>query len=285
MLNRTVIDQYLRRLGLPEPGAPSVAALFALHRAHVEQVPYETLDIHLGRPTTIDPADSTARVLRGRGGYCFHLNGAFGTLLAALGFQVEWHIGGVQDRDPGAGAGASGDHLVLTVDCEGERWLVDVGLGDGLYEPLPLREGDYRQGPFRYRLAASKAEVGDWRFDHDPQGSLLGMDFLSGPARQADFEAKHRWLSTSPESPFARAVCAIRRDAEGVDALRGCMLVRLDAGGRHRHEITDPGEWYATLADRFGLALAEVGPAEREALWQRVYTVHQEWKEKVAEHA
>ncbi|KJK58235.1 arylamine N-acetyltransferase family protein [Saccharothrix sp. ST-888] len=285
MLNRTVIEQYLGRLGLPEPAAPSVAALFALHRAHVERVPYETLDIQLDRPTTIDPADSAARILRGRGGYCFHLNGAFGTLLAALGFQVEWHVGGVQDQSPTAEAGADGDHLVLTVDCEGRRWLVDVGLGDGLYEPLPLREGEYRQGPFTYRLTASEAEVGDWRLEHDPQGSFLGMDFLSAPARQADFEAKHVWLSTSPESPFARVACAIRRDADGMDALRGCMLVRVDAAGRHRHEITDPSEWYATLADRFGLALPEYGPAEREALWQRVFAVHLAWKEATATHA
>ncbi|GAA2235176.1 MULTISPECIES: arylamine N-acetyltransferase family protein [Kitasatospora] len=285
MLNRAVIDEYLGHLGLPEPAEPSVGALFALHRAHVERVPYETLDIQLGRPTTIDPADSIARILRGRGGYCFHLNGAFGTLLAALGFRTRWHVGGVQDRSPEAEAGATGDHLVLTVDCEGERWMVDVGLGDGLYEPLPLREGEYRQGPFTYRLTASKAEVGDWRFEHDPQGSLLGMDFLAEPARQADFEARHRWLSTSPESPFARAACAIRRDAEGTDALRGCMLVRVDAAGRHRHEITDPGEWYATLADRFGMPLTELGPAEREALWQQVLAVHQIWKERTAEHA
>ena len=82
---RTVRDAYLHRLGLDaEP--PSVDALFRLHRAHVERVPYETLWIQLGEPWDIGPAASVVRIATaGRGGYCFHLNGAFSELLAALG--------------------------------------------------------------------------------------------------------------------------------------------------------------------------------------------------------
>src|SRR3954470_14173820 len=78
----------LRRLRLPElaGAAPSAEGLFALHRAHAELVPYETLEIWLGRPTTVDPAESVRRILRGRGGYCFHVNGAFSELLMALGY-------------------------------------------------------------------------------------------------------------------------------------------------------------------------------------------------------
>src|SRR5215831_4615258 len=88
---------YLRRLRLPElaGAAPSAESLFALHRAHAELVPYETLEIWLGRPTTVDPVESVARILRGRGGYCFHLNGAFSALLTVLGYRVTRHLGGV----------------------------------------------------------------------------------------------------------------------------------------------------------------------------------------------
>ena len=45
---------YLRRLHLNDPGAPSVSALQTLHKAHVERVAYEALDIQLHRPTSID---------------------------------------------------------------------------------------------------------------------------------------------------------------------------------------------------------------------------------------
>src|SRR3954447_16717945 len=111
------VDAYLRRLRLPHlaGSAPSIEGLFALHRAHAELVPYETLEIWLGRPTTVEPSDSVRRILRGRGGYCFHLNGAFSALLSALGYRVTRHVGGVQNN-PQRPAGATGNHLVLTVE-------------------------------------------------------------------------------------------------------------------------------------------------------------------------
>ena len=49
---------------------------FARCSAHLERVPYETLDIVLGKPPGIDPLASARRILGGRGGYCYHLNGA-----------------------------------------------------------------------------------------------------------------------------------------------------------------------------------------------------------------
>ncbi|GAA0687771.1 arylamine N-acetyltransferase [Kitasatospora atroaurantiaca] len=253
-------------------------------RAHVERIPYETLEILLARPTTVSPQESIDRILRGRGGYCFHLNGAFATLLDALGYQVRWHVGGVQ-VDAATPAGANGNHLALTVDCEGEAWFVDVGLGEGLHEPLPLREGTYRQGPFTFGLVPSTAEPGGWRLDNDPQGGFPGMDFRPEPAGPADFTEQHDWLSTSPDSQFARFPCAFRRDADSIDALRGCVLVRTDGTGRYKRELTNSAEWFAVLRDTFGLALPDVGPAEREALWRRTAAAHLAWKEELPQHA
>src|SRR5690242_7789113 len=121
------VDGYLRRLGLQElaGAAPGAEGLRTLHRAHVERIPYENLDIWRGRPTPLDAAGSVNRVLQGRGGYCFHLNGAFALLLEALGYGVTRHVGGVQRRG-GPAAGATGDHLALTVAGPGGSWLVDV---------------------------------------------------------------------------------------------------------------------------------------------------------------
>src|SRR5258705_13620241 len=98
------VDAYLARLGLAQSGPgrlspPSAEGLAMLQRAHLQHVPYENLDIQLGRPTTINPYESTARILSGRGGYCYHLNGAFSLLLSALGYAVRWHIAGVQTAD------------------------------------------------------------------------------------------------------------------------------------------------------------------------------------------
>ncbi|MGW1352248.1 arylamine N-acetyltransferase family protein [Streptomyces sp. NPDC002409] len=271
------IDGYLAALGATRPTAPTADALRALHRAQVERVAYENLDIHLGRSTGIGAAESAARIARGRGGYCFHLNGAFGALLTALGYDVTLHRAGVQTT-PEAPAGASGNHLALTVRLDGERWLVDTGLGDGLHEPLPLREGSHAQGPFTYALAPSVAEPGGWRFVHDPCGSFTAMDFAPDPVELSSFAAEHVRLSTSPDSDFVRVLTAQRRDAGGVDVLRGRVLRRIRAGGTDERTIDSADEWYAVLTGLFRLDLTDVDTSARAELWHRVHTAHRAWE-------
>ncbi|MFE7615642.1 arylamine N-acetyltransferase [Streptomyces sp. NPDC057496] len=268
------IDGYLAALGVSRPTAPTADALRALHRAQVERVAYENLDIHLGRSTGIGAAESAARIARGRGGYCFHLNGAFGALLAALGYDVTLHRAGVQPT-PEAPAGASCNHLALTVRLDGERWLADTGLGDGLHEPLPLREGSHVQGPFTYTLTPSVAEPGGWRFVHDPRGSFTAMDFAMDPAELSSFTAEHIRLSTSPDSGFVRVLTAQRRDAGGVDLLRGLVLRRLHAGGTDERTIESADEWYDVLTGLFRLDLTDVDAPARAELWHHVHSAHQ----------
>jgi N-hydroxyarylamine O-acetyltransferase len=275
---------YLRRIGIERDlGRPTVAALHELHRAHVERVPYETIEIHLQRPTTVDPHESTARVLRnGRGGYCYHLNNAFSVLLGALGYDARWHKAGVQTASEAAPPGATGSHLALTVhglpsdENPDGGWLVDVGLGDALHEPLPVRPGVYRQGPFTYALAHSDVEPGGWRFEHDPRMSFVGMDLQPGRATQDDFRAKHELLSTSPESTFARTFGVQRRDADGVDVLTGCVFKRLPENGSPRVTVDTPAEWVELLHDVYGIHLPE---PDRTRLWRRVRALHEEWLE------
>lgn len=278
MLTTAEVDRYLARLGQPAPGAPSLSALRALHAAHVERVPYEVLDFHMGRATTVDPHESVERVLRGRGGYCYHLNGAFATLLEALGYKVSWHVGGVHGDAAQPAPGADANHLTLTVRCEGVRVLVDVGLGDALHEPLPLRAGAFRQGPFGFALRPSEVVPDGWRFDHDASGSFAGMDFSPAPAGPAAFEAKHVFLSTSPESPFVRVPVVQRRDARGADVLRGAVLSRVEGDGPvKRVELPTPEEWFDALRGVFGLTLPDATAAELGRLWDRVHAAHLDW--------
>ena len=143
MIDAELQAAYLGRLGL-EPEPPSVDALQRLHRRQVERVPYETMWIHAGEGWGIEPVDSVARVaLDRRGGYCFHLNGAFAELLTSLGYAVTRHVGGVHGPD-GPDAAELTNHLVLTVsdlptdENPSGAWYVDAGLGDALYEAVPL---------------------------------------------------------------------------------------------------------------------------------------------------
>src|SRR3954452_14215513 len=92
-------DAYLARLGL-EAEPPSGEALQRLHRGHVERVPYETMWIHMGDRWTSDLDATVSPIARpDRGGYCFHLNGAFSERLRSLGYDVVRHVGGVPGPD------------------------------------------------------------------------------------------------------------------------------------------------------------------------------------------
>ena len=113
-LDDAVRAAYLARLGV-ESGPPSVESMYTLARRHAERVPYETMWIQSGELWGIDPAESARRTaLEGRGGYCYHLNGALGLLLHSLGYHVQGHIGGVH-LSAGPEPDAAGNHLVLTV--------------------------------------------------------------------------------------------------------------------------------------------------------------------------
>lgn len=267
------VAAYLARIGRPDllGAPPSPESLRELHIAHIERVPYEALEIWFGRPTTVDPLESAGRILAGRGGYCYHLNGAFSALIGALGYDVTRHVGGVQGN--GAEPGITANHLVLTVRFPGSEWLVDLGLGDALREPLPLTAGSYRQGPFLYGMRPSEVAPGGWRFDHDPRGSFAGMDFGMEPTGMEAFAAKHHELSTSPESGFVRVATVQRRDAAGTDSLRGLALSRV--GDRDESMILTTRRDYAeALADVFGLRFGE---GDLETLWSRVHAAHEQW--------
>jgi N-hydroxyarylamine O-acetyltransferase len=277
-------DAYLRRLGFTTPPPVSLDTLFALTRAQVERVPYECVWVWLGERRTIQAADSVRYLTSGRGGYCYHMNGSLSALLAWLGFAVHWHVGGVQGT-PDAEVGATGNHLVLHVanlptgtNPEG-RWLVDTGLGDGPHEPMPLIADTYRQGPFTYRLRPSDAVPGGWRFDADPRMSLVGMDFAPDEATPSGFAVKHKFLSSSPESGFMKILTAFRRDANGVDHLRGCVLRRI-ADGITESVVDTQADWFQALADIFRLPLSDVDTERRNALWHKVITAHEAWLAK-----
>jgi N-hydroxyarylamine O-acetyltransferase len=272
------VDAYLARLG-QEREPPSPEALFSLHGAQVERVPYETLWIQLGEAGGIDPEDSLRRIAHGRrGGYCLHLNGAFGALLDALGYDVTRHVGGVHGP-LGADEREMTNHLVLLVrglptdDHPPGTWYVDAGLGDALHEPLPLAAGSYRQGPFALRLDETPGEVGDWHLTHDPAGGFAGMAWRAAVTGMDAFADRHVEMSTSPQSGFVRVLTAQRRDAAGVDILRGLSLKRL--GDQPVDvDLGTPTELFDVLGDVFGLT---VEPAARAGLWSRVQRTHEDW--------
>jgi arylamine N-acetyltransferase len=281
-VHQALRDAFLRRLGFAAPPPPTVETLFALHRAHLERIPYESVWVWLGEKRTIEPLDSVRYLAAGRGGYCYHQNGALATVLGWLGFTVRWHRGGVQGHGE-ATPNVDGNHLALTVtglptdQNPTGTWLADAGLGDGFHEPLPLVAGTYHQQPHTYGLRPSELTPNGWRFDGDPAMSLGGMDFDPGETTPENLRAQHEVLQSSPESSFVKVLVAFRRDAQGIDFLRGCVLKRLDQEGEATTELSTSTDWHTCLADVFNLPLSDVDKDRKDTLWQKVSRSHEQW--------
>ena len=280
-LDPAVQRAYLARLGV-DCAPPSAGAMRQLVQRHAERVPYETLWIQAGDRWGIDPAESAARIAATRrGGYCYHLNGALGLLLTSLGYAVHAHVGGVHasaEHDPDA----AGNHLVLTVtglpdDANPSgTWYLDTGLGDALHDPLPLEPGDYLQRPFRLQL--QRLEGARWQLVHDPSGGFARMIWTDAAARQSDFAKMHTWLSTSPESGFVQVPMIERRDATGVDVLRGLVFARIGEGAFTAEPVTDERAWFDLLAGVFEVRFDATEPESRDRLWAAAVAAHRRWE-------
>lgn len=287
MITDTEIKAYLTRLGILDRKAPTKTFLFELHQAHVERISWQTVDIFAGKPTAMDVRSSIQLMLSRRSGYCFHLNGAFSTLLQALGYNIQWHRGGVQPI--GQEPRINGFHLGVTVSLpndEGqeERWIVDVGLGDMPYEPIPLRYGAYRQGPFTYDLMASGVANGGWRLTHDPANSYEGIDYAPEAVDTLDvFTANHVFYSRSPESPWRELFIVRQRSAKRIHELKGRILKSWDESGMHTTEIDSKAQWREVLADLFYEELVHYSELEREGIWDKITKLHERWLREMEE--
>lgn len=272
------LSAYLKRIGVAETQPPSREFLRQLHRAHLLSIPYENLDIHLGRKLTLDPDHIYRKIVeQGRGGWCYEMNGTFAWALRELGFDVTLLGSSVGSAAQG-GVDGDLDHLILLVHLD-QPWLADVGFGNGLLEPIPLKVGDYQQGHMHFRLE----QTGDsWYFHNHEQGGP-GYGFTLLPRAYAGFASRCHELQTLPESGFVKTTVCHRfvgdDSAVGeIVSLRGAVLKQYGTAGTGEEEIDSLPRYRAVLQSTFGLDASLA-----DALWAGVQKRHEIWKKQMAE--
>ena len=260
---------------------PTYDTLVALHRAHLDAVPYENLGIMLGRSPSVDPGESLARVgAVGRAGYCFHQNGALGTVLTELGFELSRRYGHVYTAEDDRHS-TELNHLVLvadglpTEDNPGGRWWVDVGLGDAFRDPVAVTVGRHDQSGFRYEIT----EVRDdgWSFRHDRAGTFTGIEISTRSTEQPVVEEAHARLSAAGDGRFAKVLVVQRRDDTGIDTVRGCLWHRILPDRATQTELASYDAWREALVDGTRLSLEEVEDGELRALYAAQWAKHLAW--------
>ena len=241
------VRRYLDHLGV-ERGAPTLGLLGELQERHLHVVPFENLSVHLREPIVLEPPALVDKIVeRRRGGFCYELNGAFGGLLTALGYEVTLLAARVR-------TGPLFDHLALRVDLDGEPWLVDVGFGRFTHRPIRLDVRTPQPDPGGTFTVTGKA-FGDLAIDRDgePEYTLEAR-----PRALADFEPTCWWQCTSPKSHFTQSLVCTRLTGSGRVTLSGRTLIRTDRDSRDERTLGSDAEVLAAYHEHFGIVLDSV---------------------------
>lgn len=246
------LGAYLRRIGYGGTGEPTPPALQVLHLAHATHIPFENLDILLGRSIRLDLESLQAKLVAGgRGGYCFEQNTLFAAALGALGFDVTLLAARVRF---GATRVLPRTHMALQVHIDKTAWLADVGFGaTGLLLPIRFEDrAEVRQFAWTYRLAE---EAGQWVLQSQRDGAWVDLyAFTLEPQLPVDFEVANHYVSTHPQSRFVQTLTAQRVEPEA----RHTLVNRdysVDRGSETRqHSLRNDDELLELLAGTFGLS-------------------------------
>jgi N-hydroxyarylamine O-acetyltransferase len=249
--SRFSLEAYLARIELGGPLSASHESLERLHLAHVTHIPFENLDIILGRPIRLDIDSLQAKLVNGRrGGYCFEQNELLATALETIGFNVTRLAARVR---LGSTRISPRTHMLLTVNLDGARWIADVGFGEQTpLQPIRLEAGTIsEQYAWSYRLE----NAGDlWVLQTLSQGQWMDLyAFTLEQHYPADYEVANHYTSTYPDSHFVRTLTAQRTTPEARYVLRGRELLVDRGDGAVGRTIDDDDELLRVLAESFGL--------------------------------
>ena len=252
---RLDLDAYLARIGYDGPRAPTGDVLRELHRAHTGRIPFENLDIVLGRGISLDLDDLQQKMVEtGRGGYCLEHATLFGAVVDRFGFgavRLSARVAAPDDEDKIRPR----THALLRVDGDGGPWIADIGFGFGVREPVPLAEGAVsEQGPWAYRME----RYGDgWRLrNREADGTWTALhSFVEEPQHWIDYVVTNHFVSTHPSSPFAGHVMVMRTTDEHRQRIRGRELFTVTPDGRTSTRTLTGDELVAELRTTFGIVL------------------------------
>jgi N-hydroxyarylamine O-acetyltransferase len=245
------LEGYLDRIDFAGAMVPTLETLQALHLAHAKNIPFENLDIQLGRAIKIDLASIQEKIVRaGRGGYCFEQNTLFAAVLERVGFCVTRLAARVRK---GATRVLPRTHMLLEVPLDGASWLVDVGFGTGgPLLPIAMMPGLVsRQYTWSFRVVE---EPGLWVLQSLAGGIWHDLyEFTREPQHAVDFEMANYYVSTNPNSRFVQTLAVQRQTPDACYLLRNRELTIIRGDAVETRQIDGDEALLHVLSETFGL--------------------------------
>jgi N-hydroxyarylamine O-acetyltransferase len=259
------LPAYLARIGLREAPTADAEGLAAVQRAHRLAIPFENLDVILGRGISLDPdAVFDKLVTAKRGGYCFEQNQLFLRALNALGFEARPLLARVW---LGASETPPKTHTLNLVTLDGQHWIADAGFGGSYTPPMPLEEvaeATTSDGA-HHRLRADPdhgwmlERHGDARLT-DGRGAGHGgwlpqYSFTLASVAAADLALANHWTSTAPGTRFTTLRLASIALPNGFASLTDRHYSRRNIDQANSGEIESAKVYRMRLSLMFGIDL------------------------------
>ncbi len=202
------LHPYLARLNYTGGHAPTLANLSAITAAHASSIPFENIDVLLGRGISLEPADIGHKlVTQGRGGYCFEQNALLLMALQALGFEAEPLEARVCIGSPREHVAAR-THLFVQVHIDGQAYLTDVGIGsNSLTAAIRWEDGLRQNTPHDQRriLRLDDGWMHQVRWSDEEEWNDLSK-FTGAAMPQIDRDVANWYTSTHPNSKFTKTL-------------------------------------------------------------------------------
>jgi N-hydroxyarylamine O-acetyltransferase len=249
------IDAYFSRIRYSGPREPTLTALHALTRAHAESIPFENLDVLLGRPIRLDAASLFAKLVHERrGGYCFEQNGLFLEVLTALGFRAAPLSARVRLQRARHEVPPR-THMFLRVELDGESWLTDVGVGAAsLTSAIRLALDVEQPTPHEPRRIVREGASLFHQVRHGQDWTDV-YEFTLEEMPLIDRELGNWYTSAHPQSHFKNRLMVARAADEGrrITILNSELSIRQRDGRAEKRELRTPDELVDALDMHFGL--------------------------------
>lgn len=250
------LDGYLARIDWHGPRESTFTTLAGVLRAHMTHIPFENLDVLLGRGIRIDPDSVYAKLVTAhRGGYCFEHGILLESALIRLGFEPVVHTARVVLIRPRSEAPLT--HMFLTVQIDDRRYVLDPGFG-GLAPlvPVPLAAARVCEGRDVHRFVEHGHE---WVLETEVNGAWTPMwSSTLEPAEPVDFVMGNHFVSTFPMSPFVTTLMLRAITPRGRVSVANRAMTRRHEGREEKQVIESRAELRTILKEDFGFDLPEV---------------------------
>jgi N-hydroxyarylamine O-acetyltransferase len=253
------IDAWFSRIGYDASREPTLANLRRLVTAHATSIAYESIDVLLNRPPSLDPELLQSKmILGGRGGYCFEQNMLFRAGLLALGYKVTSLqarvVRGFEIDTPRPML-----HMVLRVDLPEGAFLADVGFGNvAPTTALKLVADEEQESPHEVmRFVAMDDELVLQSRLGNSWEPIYRVVFL--PRLDAEYAICNWFTATHPRSPHLNNLIAARPgpNRTRLTLFNSRLSVRYPSGEVDRRTISGSQAFGDVLTKDFGIRLSD----------------------------